>query len=467
MKATFLTDDFLLQTETARKLYNDYAKDLPIIDYHNHLDIKSLSSDLSYDDLSELWVVHDPYKHRAMRIAGVPERYITGDASLKEKFLVWAKFCPDMLGNPLYHWTALELKRIFQIDDLLSSDTAEAIYDQCNLQLQSSENTTLGILRKWNVEMLCTSDDLLDDVSLHVAASKMHHAPKILPSLRGDSILGFGTSNFKQWLENLREILPIHSLEDYLNAVHLRLDTFDKAGCLLSDHALDDGFHFVLPEEKEAFSIFSDYLINGNLTEIDKVKLRSFVLLKLAQEYGSRNWIMQLHIGAERFTTTRLRNLCGPAGGYATIGNSCDIRSLCDFLDSVELTCDMPKIILYTLNPADNAAFATLTGSFTGDGKAGNLQFGPAWWYNDHKDGIEAHLRYLSNYGLLSRFVGMTTDSRSIMSFSRHEYFRRILCGYIGKQVEAGLYPNDMDLLGKIVKDISYNNIFNWCFNKE
>lgn len=467
MKATFLTEDFLLYTDTARELHHVYAERLPIIDYHNHLDPKALAADQRYSDLAELWVAHDPYKHRAMRIDGVPENSITGKVSSRDKYEAWARTCPEVMGNPLYHWTALELKRIFRIDDLLAPDTAEAIYQHCNALLQQKEYSTVSILRKWNAEIVCTSDDLLDDISLHRTASERAAGLKVLPSLRADSILAFGTPNFKSWLERLGQVAPINSLEDYLYALHLRLDVFDEAGCRLSDHALDNGFAFLLPDADEASRIFSIYLQSGNIVAADKVKLSSFVLLKLAQEYAARGWVMQLHIGAERFTTSRLRRLCGPAGGYATIGSICDIRSLCDFLDSAESIDSMPKTILYTLNPADNAAFATLTGSFTGDGVAGKLQFGPAWWYNDHKEGIENHFRALSSYGLLSRFIGMTTDSRSILSFSRHEYFRRILCGYVGELVEKGELPNDMDLLGGMVKNISYNNIYNWCFNQK
>lgn len=467
MKATFLTEDFLLRTDTARELYHMYAENLPIIDYHNHLDPIALATDQCYGDLAELWVTHDPYKHRAMRINGIPEDCITGKTSSKKKYEAWARTCPDVVGNPLYHWSALELKRIFHIDDLLALDTAEDIYQHCNVLLQQKEYSTLSILSKWNVEIVCTSDDLLDDVSLHRMASERAVDLKVLPSLRADSILAFGTPGFKLWMDRLGQVASINSLEDYLYALHLHLDMFDEAGCQLADHALDNGFAFLLPDVNEASHIFSAYLQNGNIVTADQVKLRSFVLLKLAQEYATRGWVMQLHIGAERYTTSRLRRMCGPAGGYATIGNVCDIRSLCDFLDSAELVDSMPKTIIYTLNPADNAAFATLTGSFTGDGVAGKLQFGPAWWYNDHKEGIESHFRTLSSYGLLSRFIGMTTDSRSILSFSRHEYFRRILCGYIGEQVEKGEFPNDMELLGEIVKNISYNNVYNWCFNRK
>lgn len=467
MKATFLTDDFLLRTDAARELYHVYAGHLPVIDYHNHLDLKALATDKRYDDLAELWVTHDPYKHRAMRIDGIPEYSITGASSSAEKYEAWARTCPHTVGNPLYHWTALELKRIFHVDDLLAPDTAGEIYRHCNALLPQEGYSTMEILRRWNVEILCTSDDLLDDVSLHRAASGRSAGPKVLPSLRADSILAFGTPGFKAWVERLGQVAPVRSLEEYLHALRLRLDAFDGAGCRLADHALDNGFAFRLPDADEASRIFAACLQGGgDVTAADNVKLRSFVLLKLAQEYAARGWVMQLHVGAERFTTSRLRRLCGPAGGYATIGNGCDIRSLCDFLDSAEQADGMPKTILYTLNPADNAAFATLTGSFTGDGVAGKLQFGPAWWYNDHKEGMESHFRALSSYGLLSRFIGMTTDSRSILSFSRHEYFRRILCGYVGGQVEKGELPNDMNLLGEMVKGIAYGNVRDWCFNK-
>lgn len=466
METTFFADNFLLYNDTACELFHGYVKNLPIIDYHNHLDPKAIATDKKYADLGELWVVNDPYKHRLMRINGIPEREISGNADSKEKYDAWARTYPNVIGNPLFHWSAIELKRIFGIDELFSPGNSEEIWQKCNLDLQKDGFSTIDILRKWNAKVVCTSDDLLDDVNIHRSATEQAGTFMVLPSLRADSILAFGTLGFKAWIERLVKIYPVRTLEDYLHAIHLRLDLFDAAGCRLADHALDNGFSFKLPDSDEASRIFREYMQTGNITLCEKVRLQSYVLYKLSQEYATRGWVMQLHVGAERFTSSRLRGMCGAAGGYATIGNSCDIRSLCDFLDNAEKAGALPKTILYTLNPSDNAAFATITGSYSADNIFGKIQYGPAWWYNDHKEGIENHLRTLSSYSLLSRFIGMTTDSRSILSFSRHEYFRRILCNYVGEMAEKGEFPADINILSDMVKNISYYNIDEWCFKE-
>lgn len=464
---TYLTDNFLLTNDTARELFHNYATGLPIIDYHNHLDPMVIAANKKYQNIGELWVAADPYKHRAMRINGIPEQQVSGNATDKEKYEAWTQTYPHTVGNPLYYWTALELKRLFGIDELLSSQNKESIWQQCNELLRKNDFSTIGILRKWNTETVCTSDDLLDDVNVHSQATKKAETFSVLPSLRADSILAFGTPGFKNWLERLSAIHPVKSLEDYLHAVCLRLGAFDEAGCRLSDHALDNGFHFSLPNRDEATKLFTRYVATDNLIAEELVKLKSYVLYTLAKEYALRGWVMQLHIGAERFTSSRLRSLAGPAGGYATIGNTCDIRSLCQFLDSAETEGLLPKTILYTLNPADNAAFATITGSFAADNVWGKIQYGPAWWYNDHKEGMESHLRALSSYGLLNRFIGMTTDSRSILSFSRHEYFRRILCNYIGEMAERGEAPRDVGFLAELVTNISYQNAKVWVIENK
>ena len=463
---TFLTDDFLLYNDTARELFHNYVKSLPVIDYHNHLDPGAIAVDRKYHTIGELWVSSDPYKHRAMRINGIPEREISGEAGDKEKYAAWARTYPRTVGNPLYHWSTLELKRLFGIDELLTPQNSDDIWQQCNVFLQEEDFSTISILRKWNTETVCTSDDLLDDVSIHQKATERAGTFSVLPSLRADSVIAFGTPGFKKWLERLNVTYPVKELDDYLHAVSLRLDAFGAAGCRLSDHALDNGFRFSLPEKEEAAKIFSYYLQTDSITPEEQVRLKSYLLYTLAKEYAVRGWIMQLHVGAERYTSTRLRRLAGPAGGYATIGNTCDIRSLCRFLDSVERDDLLPKTILYTLNPADNAAFAVITGSFAADNSWGKIQYGPAWWYNDHKEGMENHLRTLSAYGLLSRFIGMTTDSRSILSFSRHEYFRRILCQYIGEMAERREIPEDMEFLSQLACGIAYHNAKEWVLKK-
>lgn len=457
---TFIDKDFLLTNDAARELYHTYAASLPIVDYHNHIDPRAIASDKCYEDMGELWVVSDPYKHRAMRIYGIPENRISGNAGRRNKFDAWAEACPYTMGNPLYHWSALELQRVFGIDELLCPDNASSVWERCNNLLRQEEYSTIGILRKWQVELLCTSDDLLDDVSVHQRAS-LAAGFSVLPSLRADSILAMAAG----WLNRLSDV-PVKSLDDYLQAVSIRLDAFDAAGCRLADHALDNGFRFALPAKAKAERIFAGLLQGGECTGDDNVQLRSYLLYWLACEYARRGWVMQLHLGAERFTSSRLRRLAGPAGGYATIGNNVGVRSLCDLLDRLEMDASLPRTILYSLNPADHAVLATLTGSFIEDGVGSRLQCGPAWWYNDHQEGIEQCLRAISSYGLLSRFIGMTTDSRSILSFSRHEYFRRILCNYIGRLIESRELPDDMQWGGRMVQDISYKKAKKWCFNK-
>ncbi|MFA7005903.1 MAG: glucuronate isomerase, partial [Verrucomicrobiia bacterium] len=391
----FIHDDFLLKTRTARRLYHEFAEGLPIIDYHSHLDPRDLADDRVFQNITQLWLASDPYKHRAMRIAGVPERLITGDASDREKFDAWAATVPQALGNPLFHWTALELKRYFGVGEMLSPESAGRVWELCNAKLRSPEFAARQLIARAKVECLCTSDRLGDDLQAHARLAKSGFKTRVLPSLRVDE-------------------LPAG---DRASVVE-RLDIFDRMGCRVADHAL---------------------------VEFDSEMLRF-----LGCEYGRRGWIMQLHIGAQRQTSTRLRKLAGLAGGYATIGNSCHIPSLCHFLDDLEKEGCLPRTIIYPLNPTDNAALATLTGSFAEDGVPGKIQLGPAWWYNDHALGICNQLDALANHGLLSTFIGMTTDSRSLLSMTRHEYFRRVLCDWLADQMEAGVLPADENIMGQL-----------------
>ena len=458
----FLTEKFLLSNDVAVDLFRK-VKALPIVDYHNHLDPSAIAEDRPVGSIARLMVTSDPYKHRAMRIAGIPEREISGGASETEKFAAWARTCPQTWGNPLFHWSAMELRNVFGIDDVLTPENAAQIMRKCDELIAEKSMTTNSILRGWNVEKLCTSDDLLDDVSVHKAATAKAKTFAVMPSLRADSIFAFGTAGFAKWLEKLRKFAAVENLAGYMEALRMRLDAFSDASCRLADHSLDNGWAYVPTEFGEAEKIFAKVLDNAASAE-EIVKLKSHVLKELALEYGRRGWVLQLHIGAERFTSSRLRALAGPAGGYATIGKACDITSLVRFIDDVEKSGSLGKIILYTLNPADNQALSALTGSFSQDGVWAKIQFGPAWWYNDHLDGIRAHFRSLESFGLLSKFVGMTTDSRSILSFSRHEYFRRILCAHIGEKVENGELPADPAFLERAAADISYNNAKNWIF---
>ncbi|MEJ7767055.1 MAG: glucuronate isomerase [Chitinophagaceae bacterium] len=463
---SILNDHFLLQNAVAERLYHTVAKDLPIVDYHNHINTQHIAINKRFTNLAELWITGDPYKHRAMRINGIPEEGITGNASAKDKYYNWVKTLPKTIGNPLFHWNCLELKRIFGINELLTEKNAEEVWDACNSNLQQEGFGASGILQKWNTEIICTSDDLADDLQAHQAIAVNSRGTKVLPSLRGDSIMAFESPVNEEWMKEIsRQFGTIESLEEYEEAIKQRLDHFANHGCRLADHSLDAGFAFSLPGEAVANRLFTDFKHGIMLSNDNIVLLKSYLLHFLGGEYCKRGWVMQLHIGAQRYTSSRLRKLAGSAGGYATIGKTGDIASLCLFLDGLEMKDLLPRTILYTLNPSDNAAFATLTGSFAEDGKAGKIQFGPAWWYNDHYEGIRHHLLSIAAYGLLAHFIGMTTDSRSLLSFSRHEYFRRILCNVVGTWIQAGELPDDTVLIHDLIKNICYNNSKKFIFN--
>ena len=447
MKTDFINSDFLLESALARELYHEHVEGLPIVDYHNHLCPMDLATDRRFDNISQLWVEADPYKHRAMRLSGVEEKDITGESGSKDKFRAWACTLPATLGNPLFHWSAMEMKNVFGLDEMPDLSSADRVWDACNERLTEPEFSTMGVLRGFDVEVLSTSDDLLDDVSVH---SSVTGNIKVTPSLRADSITAFAPA----WMERLG---VCSDLETFLSLVSGRLDAFSAAGCRVADHALDDGWRFEVTGVDKASELFAA----GSFSDI---RLKSYVLGWLASQYARRGWVMLLHIGAQRFTNSRLRSLVGPAGGYASIGNTCDVRSLCAFMDSQDMKGELPKTALFTLNPADNAVFATLTGSYSQDGVRGKVQFGPAWWYNDHLPGMTDQLENLAAYSLMPQFIGMTTDSRNVLSFSRHDYFRRILCNWMAAKSLSGQFPSDTAYLGKIASDISYRNAAEWVY---
>jgi glucuronate isomerase len=458
------TNDFLLKNAWGKRLFHEVAKSLPIIDWHNHVDPSLLATNRSFENIYQLWIQNDPYKHRAMRIYGISENLITGsEASDYDKFLVWAGCLPHTVGNPLFHWSCMELKQVFGIDEVLTHQNAKEIWDKANRILQQPNFGSKDIVKSFGLEMLCTSDDLLDSLEYHMALSKQTEIT-CLPSLRGDSIIAFNQPAFFGWLEKLEVLTQtkIQNLEDYKKALIDRLDFFDKAGCLLSDHSLDSGFKYVPSRPSASAILFDNLLKNNTLDNTGFAELQSHVLHFLGLEYAKRQWKMQLHIGAHRYTSSTLRKKVGAAGGYGCIGSAADMVSLSLFLDELDVKNGLPKTILYTLNPADNAAFASLTGSFSEDHVRGKIQFGPAWWYNDHSEGIKQQLLDLSSYGLLSTTIGFTTDSRSILSFARHDYYRRILCNLIGGWVEDGKLPDDEAFLSNLIKDIAYCNIKNW-----
>ncbi len=438
---------FLLKSKTAKKLYK-YVKELPVIDYHNHLSVADISENKRYSNIYELWIKPDPYKHRAMRMCGVDEIYITGDASEYEKFKAWCSIYPKLVGNPLYVWSQMELETIFEISEIPNEDNAEEIYKKANLYLQHNEVTPEFLLNKFNVEFSCPCVSLTDDVSA------FENKTNLAPSLRGDDIVSPNVETVKK-LESLTN--TINNLSDYKKSVIKRLDVLKSVNCKFSDHALDNGFKFYA-DDGENDKRFEMLLENKLTDSSDFEKLFSYLLVFLCSEYAKRNMVVQLHIGAQRYTSTRLRMLAGPAGGFAGIGNNADIASLTQFFDTLEQEYNLPRIILFTLNPSDNAKLTVLSGSYSKNGVSGLITLGPAWWWCDHKYGICEVLENVATFGLLSNFVGMTTDSRSFLSFVRHDYFRRILCDWLAKKFENDELCCGMDDLNVLVKDMCYNN---------
>ncbi|MBG6077254.1 glucuronate isomerase [Polaromonas sp. CG_9.11] len=459
----YLSDDFLLCSPTARSLYHEHAAALPIIDFHSHIDPHSVADDRVFSDLAGLWISTDPYKWRAMRINGIAEHAITGSAPGREKFDAWAQTVPYTVGNPLFHWTSLELKRYFGIDALLSPKTAEAIWTDCNRQLPQPRLSAQGLLKQANVELLCTSDDLLDSLAPHRQMQAKGGALKMLPSLRADRIVAVDAPGFKAFCSALETAsgLRIDGLEAFKAAIGVRLEVFQSLGCCVADVGLDQPV-FEPAQDGVVAGIFDRLMAGSVLAPLEVRQLKTALLLHLGGEYHRRHWVMQLHIGAQRTTSQRLRDLTGGAGGYACIGSSSDVALVCGLLNQLESRDALPRTILFTLNPSDADMFASVTGSFTGEGIPGKVQLGPAWWFNDNRDGMVRQLKTLGNMGLLGRHIGMTTDSRSLLSYSRHEYYRRILCNLVGEWVEAGELPRNPDFLQTFIQDLCYFNARRW-----
>jgi glucuronate isomerase len=455
----FIHEDFLLTTPVARRLYHESAAAAPIIDYHCHLDPADLAADRRFENLTPLWIASDPYKHRAMRMAGVPETLITGPASDREKFDAWAATVPQTLGNPLHHWVALELKRYFNLDEPLSPGAANGVWQAANARLREPDFTARGLLARQGVECVCTSDRLLDDLAAHATLAQSDFKVRVLPSLRADDLLAVDSADYIVWIARLGVVagLDIRNYDSFRAAVVRRLDAFDQQGCRLADHGLDD-FAYTRDEEAGTAALWERRLGGVALSTAETTRLKSGLLRFLGGEYGRRRWILQLHLGAQRHTSSRLRKQVGPAGGYAGIGCSVDVPGVCALLDDLEQGGHLPQTILYPLNPVDFSALAVLSGSFTEAGVPGKVQLGPAWWFNDHLAGMRAHLDTVASYGLLSAFIGMTTDSRSLLSMVRHEYFRRILCAWIGEQVAAGTLPDAPADLALLVRNLTHAN---------
>ncbi|WP_299996974.1 glucuronate isomerase [uncultured Cedecea sp.] len=459
--AHFLTEDFLLDTEFARKLYHDYAADQPIIDYHSHLPPQQIADDYQFKNLYDIWLKGDHYKWRAMRTHGVDERFCTGNAEDFAKFQAWAETVPFTIGNPLYHWTHLELRRPFGIKDvLLSPETADSVWQRGNALLQQPEFSARGILRQMNVHMVGTTDDPIDDLSHHKRiALDSSLQVQVLPSWRPDKVFNIHLSTFGAYISQLEAVsdVEINSFAALRQALVKRLDHFAGHGCTIADHALDE-VPFGLTDE----ATLNQLLLKGRQSAlVDNHEIACFktaVLLFLAEEYTRRNWVQQYHIGALRNTNEYMLNQLGPDTGFDSINDGPVAAPLARLLNEQAKTNQLPKTILYCLNPRDNEVIGTMVGNFQAAGIRGKMQFGSGWWFNDQKDGMQRQLTQLSQLGLLSHFVGMLTDSRSFLSYTRHEYFRRILCQMIGRWVADGEAPADINLLGSMVKNICYDN---------
>ena len=464
---TFLDEDFLLHTRTGRRLYHEYASVLPIIDYHCHLPPRQIAENIQFENLTQAWLAGDHYKWRAMRANGVSEIYCTGNASDWEKFEQWAATAPMTLRNPLYHWTHLELQRYFDVYELLNPASAGKIYQECSSRLQTGAYSVRSLLRRMNVCLVCTTDDPVDQLLFHRQLKDEGFEIPVLPAFRPDAAMQTDEpAAFSRYVEALEKVSgkSIYSYADYLDALKQRHDYFGANGCSVSDHGLENLYAEDFTET-EIKSIFNKLRQGRLIGETEKNKFKSALLLAFAEWDWEKGWVQQYHLGALRSNNSRMLSEIGPDTGWDSIGDFPQAMPLRKFLDKLDRSNKLTRTILYNLNPADNELMATMAGNFNDGSVPGKIQWGSAWWFLDQKEGMTRQLNTLSNMGLLSRFIGMLTDSRSFLSFPRHEYFRRLLCNLLGEEIEQGELPNDLDLVGKLVSDICYNNAknyFNW-----
>ena len=450
----------MLHSKTAERLYNEHAKDLPIIDYHCHLPPDEIAEDRIFSNMTKIWLDGDHYKWRAMRANGISERYCTGDASDRDKFMKWAETVPQTLRNPLYHWTHMELQRPFGIIKLLGPDTADEIYGKCNEMLQMPEYSAKNIMRSMKVELVCTTDDPADSLEHHIRLKKEGFEVKVLPTFRPDKSMALEVPEiFNGYADRLGEAagISITRFDDMITALQKRHDFFHQQGCRLSDHGIE---HFYAEDftEKEIKKAF-DTVRSGKTAPMELVlKFKSAMLIHFAMMNHEKGWTQQFHVGALRNNSTRMFRELGADKGFDSIGDYEMARPMSKFFDRLDMGNRLTKTILYNLNPRDNEVMATMAGNFNDGSTPGKMQFGSGWWFLDQKDGMQKQLNVLSNMGLLSRFVGMLTDSRSFLSYPRHDYFRRILCNMIGEDIEKGEIPGDMELTGSMVRNICYRN---------
>ncbi|MGI6184490.1 MAG: glucuronate isomerase [Candidatus Fimadaptatus sp.] len=456
----FMGENFLLTTESARKLYHDYAETMPILDYHCHINPEQIATDYRFSTITEAWLGGDHYKWRLMRNAGVEERYITGDASDWEKFQAYARVLPRAVGNPLYHWTHLELKRYFGCDLIINEENARQIYDWCNERLKEPDMSVRGIIKRSNVKLICTTDDPVDDLHWHeVIAADPTCEVKVLPAWRPDKAVNIDKPGFADYVRRVGEVsgYAVDDIAGLYSAIRSRLDFFGKMGCVASDHGLDY-VPYAPASDEEIDAIYKKALAGGAVTADEAAKYQTAMLLFFGREYAERGWAMQIHYSALRNPNARMFRQLGPDSGFDSMGQTQCLKSLSQLMNALEEESKLPRMVLYSLNSADNEILDVIAGAFQDSSCAGKIQHGSAWWFNDTKTGMEAQMTSLANLGVLGNFIGMLTDSRSFLSYTRHEYFRRIMCNLIGGWMEEGEYPADFETAGQIVKDISFNN---------
>lgn len=455
----FLDEDFLLDTETAKKLYHEYAEVMPILDYHCHINPQEIYEDRKFDNITQVWLGGDHYKWRQMRSNGVEERFITGDATDREKFQKWAETLEMAIGNPLYHWSHLELKRFFGYEGYLNGENAEEVWNLCNEKLQGGLSAR-KMIEMSNVTLICTTDDPVDSLEWHKKiAEDDSFAVQVLPAWRPDKAMNLEKNDYLDYLAQLSEVsgIKVNRFAALITALSKRMDYFASCGCSVSDHGLEYVMYAPASEE-EVEAVFAKRLSGETLTKEEEKKFKTAFMVALGKEYHKKNWVMQLHYGVKRDNNGKIFDELGPDAGIDSINNFAPSSEMADYLNALAKTDELPKTILYSLNPVDNAAIGTIIGCFQDSSAVGKIQQGSAWWFNDHKTGMRDQMTSLASLGLLGNFIGMLTDSRSFLSYTRHEYFRRIMCALIGGWVENGEYPADYKVLEKIVKGISYNN---------
>ncbi|HVG13765.1 MAG TPA: glucuronate isomerase [Chitinophagaceae bacterium] len=463
----FLDENFLLQTSTAQTLYHDFAKEMPIIDYHCHLPPDQIAKDINFENLTQAWLYGDHYKWRAMRTNGIDESYCTGNQPDFNKFQKWSETVPYTLRNPLYHWTHLELQRYFDVHQVLNGSSAAAIYEECTAKLQTTEFSIRNILRRMKVKVVCTTDDPTDSLEFHKQLRDDNFEVKILPAFRPDKAMNVDDPvTFNSYVNKLEEVskIDIASFNDFLDALKSRHDYFASMNCSVSDHGLEQ-LYAEDYTDAEVEAAFDTIRAGGQLSKEQNLKFKSAMLYLFAIWDHEKGWVQQYHVGALRNNNVRKLQQLGPDTGWDSVGDFSQARQLSRFLNRLDETDQLAKTIIYNLNPADNELFATMIGNFNDGTSPGKVQFGSGWWFLDQKDGMTRQLNALSNMGLLSRFVGMLTDSRSFLSFPRHEYFRRLLCNLLGEEIENGELPNDLKWTGEIIQNICFNNArnyFNW-----